>query len=270
MTRFLKDLVRDLPGVRTVYLGLVFGLLRRPFLSRRLTIRPLPGVAFDIDYTLGLNGYDTFGDRHNAGYRRWIEACRGQTVVFDVGAHVGLYAVPAGNVVGPSGSVVAFEPATPNVDLLQRHLRYNGLENVTVVKSVVAEEDQQEVPFFESGQADAMNSMQPLRYHERYDRVSRPQRSLDAFCTEHDLWPQVLKIDVEGAEVRVLRGARAMMQSARPLVFLSVHPDRMGLLGDSVEDLQRLIAELGYRAGAFDGSPAEELVFGEYLLVPEG
>ncbi len=268
MTRLLKDLVRDLPGVRSLYLAIVFGLFRRPFFSRRMTIRPLPGTAFDIDFTLGLNGYDTFGDRHNAGYRRWIEACRGQTVVFDVGAHVGLYTVPAARAVSPSGRVVAFEPASPNIALLRRHLRYNGVENATVVRAVVAEEDQSEVPFFESGQADAMNSMQPLKYHERYDRVSRPQRSLDAFCAEHDLWPQLLKIDVEGAEMRVLRGAGVTLRTARPLIFLSVHPDRMGLLGDSVEDLQDLMAEVGYRAEAFDGSPADELVFGEYLLTP--
>jgi chemotaxis response regulator CheB len=98
--------------------------------------------------------------------------------------------------------------------------------------------------------------------------VRRPQRTLDSYCANQRLRPDVLKIDVEGAEVSVLTGARDILSRARPVVFLSVHPRHMVELGTGVHELQALIAEAGYVAQEPGGAVPQKLRFGEYVLRP--
>ena len=82
------------------------------------------------------------------------------------------------------------------------------------------------------------------------------------------LAPDLIKIDVEGAEVRVLQGACEIMRRYRPVVFLSVHPDRIEAMGSSVEELGALIESLGYRAFEIAGAPVSTFHFAEYVLRP--
>lgn len=61
------------------------------------------------------------------------------SVVFDVGAHVGFYSLLASVLVGPRGSVFAFEPLQRNLFYLKQHLRLNDIENVTVIEAAVSD-----------------------------------------------------------------------------------------------------------------------------------
>src|SRR3989338_6292445 len=58
---------------------------------------------YRLDYTFALRGYDSFGDKHNAGFRKWIEYCKGKKIVFDIGAHIGLYTIPAAKAIRQDG-----------------------------------------------------------------------------------------------------------------------------------------------------------------------
>ena len=99
-------------------------------------------------------------------------------------------------------------------------------------------------------------------------RSLRRQVSLDTFCSTQNLRPDIVKIDVEGNELSVLRGGARMFRSARPRVFLSVHPRQIGVLGGSVEELGRLITELGYEARDPAGAAVHQFEFREYVLYP--
>jgi len=215
-----------------------------------------------------------WGSGHNKGFRVCVEACRGKRCVLDVGAHIGLVAMPAASVLDANGRLYAFEPAAANAHILRRHLALNGLSNVEVIESLVGAEEWPNVAFYESDGPHGQNSI-VLKSDEKlksewggYKRIERPQVSLDVFCMRKRLAPEVIKIDVEGAEIGVLRGARSILHRYRPLIILSIHPREIVMTGDRVEALRELLDELDYDLCDTNGRTVAELKSGEYLVAP--
>jgi FkbM family methyltransferase len=136
-------------------------------------------------------------------------------VVLDVGANVGYYTLLASVLVGDGGSVHAFEPEPRNAEFLRRHLRINGRRNVTVQQAAVS--DRAGTARFEFGTGSGTGHLADAGALEV--RTLR----LDDYCAEHALAPAAIKIDVEGAEMSVLHGARETLERHRPTIFLSTH-----------------------------------------------
>lgn len=244
---------------------------RRAVSASGLTVRqPIgPYGPFRLDARFAFSDFEHWGDGHNDGFAACVEACRGKRCVIDIGAHIGLVSVPAASVLADNGRIVCFEPATANRRLLERHLALNGLtQHATVAGQLVGEQDVDQVPFFEMSSASGMNSIAHGAIGDGYSRVERTQVTLDSYCANHGLEPEVVKIDVEGAELAVLRGARNVLTRCRPQIFLSVHPRHIAALGESVDDLMALIAELGYDCRSGDGQRVEAFALREYILSP--
>jgi FkbM family methyltransferase len=142
----------------------------------------------------------------------------------DIGANVGAYALLFGQWVGPNGAVFAFEPAKTVFDGLRRHIALNGLERiVTPVSSAVGAQSQRgrlvvgstagESRLAHDGDADG-------------GTVDVSVISVDEFCARYRVVPDVIKIDVEGAELDVLRGARGTIAALRERLqlFVEFHP----------------------------------------------
>lgn len=122
--------------------------------------------------------------------------------------------------------------------------------------------------FFEQRGDSGLNSVIGSGKADDFVQSFRTQVSIDSFCAARGLSPDVIKIDVEGNELQVLRGGAATIRKAHPLIFLSVHPRQIGLLGGNVESLAQIIAELGYETRNPDGRGAQKLEFREYVLHP--
>lgn len=215
---------------------------------------------------VGSLDFSTWGSGRNAGFRAWMEACRGKRTVFDVGAHIGLYAIPGSRVLAPGGRCVAFEPAAANADMLERHRQYNNAANVEIVRALVGERDATAVSFFEQPTVVGMNGLAVRKHRERYVETRRPQIALDGFCAARGLVPEVIKIDVEGAELRVLRGAKALLAQYHPVLILSVHPRELLDLGDSVAGVYDFLIALGYTIALSDGRVVTTLKAEEYIV----
>jgi hypothetical protein len=91
---------------------------------------------------------------------------------------------------------------------------------------------------------------------------------LDNFCAQRGLKPDVIKIDVEGAEIGVLEGAATTIRENQPTIFLSVHPAQIEMLGGSMSKLAALIANMGYEVRDGDSEPVSQIASGEFLLMP--
>jgi FkbM family methyltransferase len=135
-------------------------------------------------------------------------------VLFDVGAAVGYYTLLAARLVGPEGHVVAFEPDAKNAGFLRKHIAINRLSNVEVQYSAVGNR---------TGHASfAPGSGTGTGHLSESGTTSVPICKLDEFVRSGPL-PTHLKIDVEGAELEVLEGARKILTTVRPTLFLSTH-----------------------------------------------
>jgi len=134
--------------------------------------------------------------------------------VWDVGAHKGFVTLAASRLVGPSGHVVALEPAAANLRFLRRHVAWNAAANVTVVPAALGA-SQGEAAFGGSGSSIA------FRLGEGPETVR--VTTLEALVTDRGLRPPgVLKIDVEGAEAAVLRGMGPLLGGDQALL-ISTH-----------------------------------------------
>lgn len=254
-------------------LWLVLGRLHRATL-RRL---PVAGTTrqwigdygpFAMDASFAFSDFHNWGGGHNRGFAACIEACRGKRCVFDIGAHIGLVTMPMSSVLAPGGTVHAFEPADANHRLLIDHLAKNGIANVAVTKVLIGATAATAVRFYEQAEATGVNSIVRRNDNPDYRETRCPQTTLDEFCRERGLTPEVIKIDVEGAEIDVLTGGAETLRRTRPEIFLSVHPGHLKALGRSCEELARLIADLGYDCRDMAGRPVSRFSLDEYHLLP--
>ena len=209
-----------------------------------------------------------WGMHHNNGFDACINACRGKHCVVDVGAHVGWVTLPMSSVIVPGGKVLAFEPACVNFWYLARHVSQNKLMNVELYTDLVGDQLCDDVLFYERKEVSGMNSLVIKKDHEQYRVTQKHQITLDHFFSHYPLLPQIIKIDVEGAEMKVLQGAIDTLKRCHPWVFLSVHPVEMALLQTSFQALRDLVENIGYRITHVDGSSVETFTLKEYILRP--
>ena len=139
---------------------------------------------------------------------------------WDVGAHIGFFSLLASRLVGGAGRVEAFEPYPPNRVRLLRSIGLNQASNVGV--HAVALGASSGTAMFHTGSSSLMGS---LVGHGGAGMPVRCQSADDAMRTVAA--PQVVKIDAEGGELAVLRGAGRMLATVRPAVLIELTSDDM-------------------------------------------
>ena len=225
---------------------------------------------FKLDSEFAFSDFEHWGDKHNNGFNACVEMCRDKNCVLDVGGHIGLVTMPVSKVLAPGGMVHAFEPAEANLKHLLSHISKNRLHNVTVENSLVGNEEKNAVKFYEQNTATGQNALAIKKDHELYSETIRSQITLDSYCEKNKLEPEIIKIDVEGAEYSVLQGAKNIITRYKPVIFLSLHPVELKLLNSSVEDVVKYVSQdLNYVMTEIDGSEIKEFHLAEYLLKPK-
>lgn len=143
---------------------------------------------------------------------RWLKEHikTGDTVV-DCGAHHGLMAVLFGKWVGDTGKVITFEAIPSNAEVVQRNITLNGLQSVTVRNEAVGK-DKGMVSF-------TLDSNASVATFDTPKSIQVPVVNLDAAL---DSAPKLIKIDVEGYELEVLKGASEVMKS-HPALAIEIH-----------------------------------------------
>jgi FkbM family methyltransferase len=160
-------------------------------------------------------------------------------VFFDIGAQAGYHTMYASTLVGPSGRVFAFEPAPSNLANLTQHLLMNHLTNTFLVDAAVS--DTNGVSYFdcaESSVAGHLSSAGTLQV-----RTISLDREIDSGALPE---PDYIKIDAEGAELKILEGARKMLRRRYPTISLETH-QWMPQFSTIRQDCKRLLVELGYQ-----------------------
>ena len=175
--------------------------------------------------------------------RSWL---RPGMVAVDVGAHVGYYTLLFAHLVGEDGHVFAFEPIPAVNRCLEQSIRLNGFANVTMFSTALLDVDGNS-PIGRKGklvQPDAASTKDPII----------ETRVFDHWREEWGIGPvDLVKIDVEGAEMNVLLGMENCLDDSKPSLLVEVHPQGLRDFGFSPSILLEFLSERGYRAQAVDG-----------------
>jgi len=165
----------------------------------------------------GPNAY-WVGTYEVARLREFAGVLKQGDVVYDVGANVGIYTLHAGFGVGASGWVYAFEPLARNLHYLRQHVRLNNLQNCTIVENAICNQEGT-LAFSAAGWDPSMARICAE------GEISVPSTTLDicVYGKKHLRPPNVVKIDVEGAESEVLKGATRTISEFHPTMFLEIH-----------------------------------------------
>jgi FkbM family methyltransferase len=149
---------------------------------------------------------------------------------FDVGANIGLYGFMF-NCIVPDGTVTMIEPDEDNVGLIRRTLTRSALERIEVLQAAVSDKPGF-LPFYKdelSGATGCLRQDGDLTFVEFHHRKTPRQATvkcvtLESLCIRGD--PDFVKIDVEGAELRVLTGAEKVISRAHPALFFECDKDQ--------------------------------------------
>lgn len=202
----------------------------------RILQGPLMGwrwITLSSSYKIWLGSYEL------GKQKLFMERVDAGKIVFDVGANTGLYSLLASKAVGASGAVYAFEPLPRNVDFLKQNLAVNKVQNVLVYEKAVA--NSEGIIRFNQGADHATG------YISEDGTLEVETVSLDRLVHDEQLPPpDYLKIDVEGAESRVLIGATNILCQNRPEIFLAIHGS------EQLEKCRELLVNANYHFEVFD------------------
>jgi FkbM family methyltransferase len=169
----------------------------------------------------------------------------------DVGAHVGWYSLNAAKKVGPTGHVIAVEPNRQTLVVLRDNIRASGASAVVAIAPVACGDSETTLTFYEAPRSNTGASSLSLA---NLSEVGAPAasytvrvRRLDDIAREARVERvDALKIDVEGAEFLVLKGAVGILDRYRPVVAVELRDEQLKLMGSSMDEAMAFMRSHGY------------------------
>lgn len=183
---------------------------------------PAKGLWLELNPRTGENYLR--GDVEQGVQNILAEKLRPGAVFYDLGANIGLFSLLAARLVGRNGKVFSFEPEAKVAGRLRRNIARNGFSNVTVVEAGI---------WSSSGEMTFRAADASSPDHGTGTIVARTEKaqgatvqcvSLDSFARSAAA-PDVIKCDIEGAEVEMLRGAEDILTSRRPWILCEMHSE---------------------------------------------
>ena len=237
----------------------LIGAVAGTFVSR--PVRVPGGLLMDLDAAEWVQ-LDLLarGEREPKTLRLISKLVRAGDQVLDVGAHVGHHAIVAAKAAGVSGMVHAFDPQPYNADRVARNVVLNKLSNVTVVCAAVGSRDGFTQIAMQSERDRARLSLATPGPNDLAVLIEVPLRRLDTYLQDHGVTEvRLLKIDVEGYELEVLRGMGSRLQACRNVILELLEGAEPGM----EKGILDLLADSGFELRDVDGNvwvPGQPLI----------
>ncbi len=167
----------------------------------------------------------------------------------DVGANFGHYALTLAQLLGEEGLVIAFEPNPAAFELLAANARLNGYRNLVVEQAALGETNGA-LALITDTESPGGHSFSAANVSREGEAVTVPVNALDDYLARQGVTRRLdlLKIDVQGFEAKVVRGAAKVLARDRPTVLCEIWPEGMRNAGDDAIALLDDLLSLGYRA----------------------
>jgi FkbM family methyltransferase len=177
------------------------------------------------------------------------ELAKPNMTVLDIGANVGLFSLLGGRLVGEKGKIYAFEPSQITFDALNENLSLNQITNVSTHRLALS--DTEGVIHLGAVENDAMNFIDVKNQNQKGEVVD--MITLDKFLTINKIGKvDLIKIDIEGAELLALKGAADMLRRDKPTIIMEANDKWTRRFDYSVFDLLLFLHQFGYRFEEYD------------------
>jgi len=165
-------------------------------------------------------------------------------VIFDVGSNVGLYTLLFSFLTGKAGKIFSFEPVPRNIHFLKKHIELNKLNNTIVIEKAVSDVITK-LKF-------SLSSNPTMGHLSEEGEIEVETITLDEFIKQGNPLPDIIKMDIEGAEHSALIGATELLKNKKPVIFLATHSSELKA------KCLKLMAEFGYSIAPINNKSIEE------------
>lgn len=214
------------------------------------------GISYEVDLRELIDFRIYFGRGWEPLTRQFLEGeLRPGSTILEVGANVGSLTLEIARLVGRDGAVHAIEPTAGAFRKLERNLSLNAdlVPRVHLHRMLVTD-------------GDGSTPTRELRWSWRIDRepverehVAVPAVSIDRMVSTVGLARlDLLKVDVDGYEMKVLRGATETLERFRPTILIELDDASLATQGDSVGSAVEFLEARGFRGTRLDGTPLSE------------
>lgn len=159
-------------------------------------------------------------------------------VIYDVGANAGFYTLLSSVLTESKGKVFAFESVPKKVFYIRRHLELNKIFNTTVIEKAVS--DTISILKF------SLSSNPSQGHISEEGELEVETITLDEFIKQGNPSPDLIKMDIEGAEYLALNGSKEILKTRKPVIFLATHGDEVR------EKCVKLLSEFDYIISSLD------------------
>lgn len=210
------------------------------------------GVKYDLDINKYIDHSLYFGF-YDYSLDKLLNLAEGKKVVIDVGANIGLTAVNIAKIL-PDAKIYGFEPDKDNISRAEYLLKINHVENCRLINSGLGNERKDAKLFKVQSDNPGMNRI--LKESEEITDVTFSEITvvtLDDFAKENKIENiDLIKIDVEGYELKVLEGASEIIRDSSPDLFIELDDNNLKEQNDSAVKLISFLESFGYEISRAD------------------
>lgn len=166
----------------------------------------------------------------------------------DVGANIGFFTLLAADLISADGLVLAFEPTPDTYEKLSENINLNGFTNTLKHKTALSDFNGTSVFNVSVEGYDAFNSFSTPVHGNEYKKEEIEVQALDNFYTLIEAYKDriLVKIDVEGWEYNVIKGAKEILTTLNPVLILEFNDENTNSSPQKCSDLYRLLESYGY------------------------
>jgi len=247
--------VKPMTFSRDIVSNLWFGRLKRP--TRAAIRRLMPEHESTILFgplrgkTFRATRYVRLGIYERAIEELLLKHLKPGQVFFDIGANVGYFSLLAAQLSGPDGHIYSIDPAPNNVNAIRYNLDVNGIINYTLIEKAVSDKTGYAELALLDGTRARLNTKESSG-----STITVQTTTLDDLYNYY-IQPDVIKIDVEGAEALVLEGATELLNNVQELkIIIEVHDEAndnrvQAILREAKYDIQAVSALNKRRSGKY-------------------
>lgn len=217
--------------------------------------KKIDGINYELDLREVIDNAMYFnGSREPATSLALKRLCKKGNVVIDVGANVGSHTLPMAKLVGENGKVYAFEPVPWAVKKLKQNLSLNMFTNIILETIALSDESgEMDMKFrasFKIGSASGVGLEGKIdeSWWGECEQVKVHMETLDNYVSRHNIDRiDLVKLDVDGFEGKVIRGAMSVLARFKPILIMEVAPAWVEMRGDKIQEVLNSIEKMGYK-----------------------